>query len=167
MTLRTAISLRHETLSDLAFSAGARFDDAVELLASGRFAGAVYFFGFSAEMWLKLAAAHCRDPFITPTTAWDGAPIKRWMERNAPMIQRESYHSLEFWSEFIILFRDTSTTPLSSEMAGQLRHHVVRRLYQDWHVNIRYRALPVAEHDAWRVYQDAEWVRRNWTILWR
>lgn len=156
-------------LSDFVWAAEQRFQEAEELFVSRRFSGALYLLGLSAEMWLKLAAIHCHDRRVTAATSVAAhlGPIRLWMAVNFPLVQCESYHSVSFWAEYIIGFRARSGMPLPANTIGELRHHAVRRLFEDWRIELRYRAIPVSERHCWRAFQDVLWMRRNWTRFWR
>ncbi len=168
MGLRDEIVGTPETLSDLTAAADLRFRDGETLLNAGRYAGSVYLLGLSAEMWLKLAVFRYRG--IGPSVTVDSqlVPAKVWMKANCPAIGPEAYHSLSFWAEYLIRFREADGHPLSVQVRGLTRHHVVGRLYRDWKIDLRYRNLPVTERLATRVFQDAAWVRQaSRSVLWR
>jgi len=167
MALRDQILASVETLGDLVWAAERRFREGEELLVTNHEAGAVYMFGVSAEIWLKVSCFK----FIgaTPATPIDSllGPAKVWMKASAPMIDREAYHSLLFWVEYLLRRRREEGSALASELAGKLRHHVVSRLFLDWKIDLRYRHTLVTEQHAWRVYNDSAWLRQNWDTLWR
>lgn len=167
MPLRDDILRRRETLSDLIWAAEERFRDGEYLLGATRLSGAVYLLGLSAEMWLKAACFRLRG--ATPATPVIGqlGPAKAWMQAQAPGVQAESYHSLLFWAEYLIRFRAIHGPDLSSDLIGELRHHVSHRLYADWKIDLRYRFAPITDRQAWRVYNDVLWVRQTWLNLWR
>jgi hypothetical protein len=88
------------------------------------------------------------------------------MRANAPLVPSESDHSLVFWAEYVIRWR-TRGGGIARDLAGAIRHHVHRRLFWDWKIDLRYRFVPVSEAQAWRVYNDALWLRETWNTLWR
>lgn len=167
MTLREQIIGYPETLSDLAFAAETRYRDAEQLLEGGRWSGATYLLGIAAEMWLKTACFRARR--IAVATPMHGLlnPARVWMLAQAPSISHEGYHSLLFWSEYLIRWRAVHHFPISRTLAGDLRHHVASRLFSDWKIDLRYSNVGVRESHAWRVYNDASWLRSNWKMLWR
>lgn len=143
MTLRRQIIGSQETLTDVTWAAEQRFRDAETPFRAGRFAGAVYLFGLSSEMWVKLACFHLRG--ATPSTPVRGllGPARTWMRAQAPAIDPEQYHSLLFWCEYLIRLRHTRGLPMSARLAGLLRHHVANRLHSDWTIDMRYRSAAV------------------------
>ncbi len=168
MPLREQILSSPETLSDLAWAAQQRFREAETLLSASHFSGAVYLFGLATEMWLKIACFRSRGAGSATRVDGQLGPARLWMSENvAPPIPRESYHSLEFWAEYLIRWRQQHRVALSSDLTGQLRHHICRRLFFDWKIDMRYHAIPMSERDAWRVYNDAHWMRANFESLWR
>ena len=156
MTLRRQIIASPETLYDFTAAADTRCRDSQRLLVAGHFSGAVYLAGFACEMWLKLAAIRCHDRRAGPTSPVASylSPIRLWMAAHFPGVPHEAYHSLMFWSEYIIRFRSSSGDPLPALVAGELRHHATRRLFNDWKIDLRYRAIPVSDRHAWRVHGD-------------
>ena len=167
MTLRRQIVGSLETVPDLEWAAEARFRDAEALLLGERFAGCVYLLGFACEMWLKLAAFRLMGAGPVARVAPMLGAARTWMAAHSPAIGHESYHSLQFWAQFVILRRAAQGRALPAEVAGALRHHVVRRLYEDWRVELRYRRVAVDERQAWRVYNDTSWLRAIRESLWR
>ena len=167
MSLRTRILASPETLSELAWAAEQRFIEAETLINSRRLPGAVYLFGIASEIWLKLACFG----FLGngPASRVDGqlGPAKAWMQRNAPSVRHEGYHSLQFWADYLVLRRVERGNPLPKDLAGQLRHHVVNRLFWDWKVDVRYRVAILSDQDGRRVHHDAGWVRNVRDKLWR
>jgi hypothetical protein len=168
LAVRQEILARSETLSDLEWAAEERFREAEELLRAGHFSGAVYLFGLSCEMWLKLGCFRYRGAKITDPVLSQLGPAKAWMKIRYPLIQCESYHSLVFWVEYLIATRAASVNPLTSSAIGEARHHIVHRLFEDWKIDLRYRQVAsLSERQARRVYRDAAWVRQHWNALWR
>jgi len=164
MSLRDDILAVPETLSDLAWAAEQRFREAEELLSVQRFSGSLYLFGLASEMWLKLACFRSRAAKLTDTVQSQLAPAKTWMQLHVPGVSHEAYHSLLFWAEYLIRLRQGA---LSAERVGKLRHHVIKRLYNDWKIDVRYRSFAISQQAAWRVYNDATWIRESWNYLWR
>jgi hypothetical protein len=158
MTLREQIILSPETLSDLEWAARERFHEGEELLFSRRFSGAIYLLGLASEMWLKLSCFRFQGH--TPNVEVMGllGSAYQWMKIKAPHIDKESFHSLQFWAEYLILLRAEKGYPLPRRLIGQLRHHISNRLHNDWKIDMRYRIIALAENDALRVYNDVLWL---------
>jgi hypothetical protein len=172
MTLRDQIINSPETLSDVRWAAEQRFRDAEALLTAGRFTGAVYVLGLAAEMWLKGACLSLRG--LSPATRVSAAlaAARHWFEQHLataglPAIAHEGYHGLRFWAELAVALRRVGGSPLATDVVGQLRHHVVNRLYWSWKIDLRYAAIALSEREAWRVYNDVVWVRQAWRQLLR
>ena len=167
MGLRAVILASPETMSDLAWAAEQRYQDGITLLGAGRHAGAVYVFGLASEMWLKLASGKLLGHGPAAAVAGLLGPVRTWMHLNGSTVLPESYHSLRFWAEHLVLRRTSMGLPLAGRLAGELRHHVSHRLFEDWKIELRYRQVALAPPDALRVYHDATWVRQTWGQLWR
>jgi hypothetical protein len=161
--LRLQLDRWTETFSDLAASAEDRYRDAERLIVSGRHRGAVYFFGLAAEMWLKLASYRRFNAVASDPVGPHARNVRLFMDAHAPTTQRESGHSLSYWAEFLLL----ANRGMSRGHAGQLRHHVINRLFLDWKIELRYRPAAVSIEHARRVSMDAAWLRSNWDRLWR
>jgi hypothetical protein len=166
-TLRAQLAAWSETLSDLARSAEDRYGDAQRLLIAGRFVGAVYLLGLSAEMWLKLASYRLYGARAADPVGGYARQVQNFMAANAQGVNRGSGHSLQYWTEFILRFSAISGRLLSKEQSGRLRHHLLHRLFEDWDINLRYRPAPVPPELARRVFADAAWLRANWERLGR
>lgn len=167
MRLRDQILSSGETVSDFAWAAEQRFFDAEALLLESRYTGAVYLLGLGSEMWLKLACFRLLGAGPADLVSSYLGPAKIWMSTAAPGVKPESYHSLMFWAEYLIRWRGSKGKDLPSRLVGELRHHVNNRLFGDWKIDMRYRNLTVSDQHAWRVYNDAWWVRANWQDMWR
>lgn len=164
-SLRDQLAAWSETVSDLTVSAEDRYRDGLELIAAGRFRGAVYLLGLSAEMWLKLASYRLYAARAADLVGPHARRVADYMRLNAPGSDRESGHSLHYWAEFIILFCGRNGRLLSNEQAGRLRHHVINRLFEDWKIELRYRPTIVTGEQARRVLADAAWLRLHWERL--
>ncbi len=165
MSLRNQLSRWVETFSDIALSAEERFGDARELMIRGRHRGAVYLFGLASEMWLKLASYRLLGARASDPVGHYAHIARQFMDNNAMNIPRQPGHDLNFWGEFLILRRSQGAAPLSRVQAGQLRHHIMNRLYEDWEIQLRYRPAAVSPGHARRVFADAAWIRDNWENL--
>jgi hypothetical protein len=166
-TLREQVATWGETVTDLTVSADDRYRDGQELVAAGRFRGAVYSLGLAAEMWLKLACYRLYAARAADAVGPYARRVANFMQLNAPRTDRESGHSLHYWAEFIILFCARKGRLLSNEQAGRLRHHAVNRLYADWKIELRYRPAAVTADHARRVLADSAWLRLQWERLGR
>jgi hypothetical protein len=167
MGLRRQILSSTERMTDIVQSAEHRFREGESLLRVGHFDGAVYLLGLSSEMYLKLAVFRYLGSRPLTAIASLFGPARAWMHTNAPHIDPESFHSLRFWAEYLIRIRSARHQPLSISLTGDLRHHVVNRLFEDWKIEMRYRAPLVSNRHATRVYNDASWLRTHWNHLWR
>lgn len=167
MTLRSRILARQETLSDLAWAAEQRHREADALRLAGYPSGAIYLYGLASEMILKNACFRFLGSTAATTVQAQLGPARTWMKTNAPAVDPESYHSLIFWTDYLILRRLERGRPLSREFTGLLRHHVTNRLCFDWKIDVRYRFEDVNPLEASRVSADANWLKSEKDRLWR
>ena len=167
LTLRAQLETKRETLSDLAWAAEQRYREGRCLKDAGYSAGAIYLLGLASEMWLKFACFRFSGATLGSHVADMLAPAKKWMKIHCGEVDAEGYHSLRFWAEYLLLRRVSEGRPLDRVLAGQLRHHVMNRLFGDWRIDLRYNAVVVEPRLAARVLGDTRWLRLAFGTLWR
>jgi hypothetical protein len=163
--LRRQIDQIPETLQDFELASEQRYWDGAGLIAQGRALGGVYLLGYSVEMILKHSCF--RTNRGRPADAVGGffGPAKAWMKQHEVSIGPESYHSLWFWMMYLRGRRRELGRPLPQELDWSLVRRV-RRLYQCWSVELRYRPWIVSADVAKAVYDDATWMRDHRIRLW-
>ncbi|HTW93883.1 MAG TPA: hypothetical protein VMD30_03750 [Tepidisphaeraceae bacterium] len=167
MSLGDQIRNVPETLSDLALAAECRFRDAEELLTSGRNDGAVYLLGLACEMWLKLACFRLSGGSPSDRVHAFLRPAATWMQSHAAGVEEESYHSLAFWAEYLVLWRQVNGPAMPAHTADEIRVRIASRLFKAWNIQMRYREFGIPDAQAWSVYDDATWLRSVHDQIWR
>lgn len=165
MSYRFQISSQPETLQDFEVAADARYWDAVHLAVESRQHGAIYLFGYVAEIRLKLACfridrARPSDPIASLL-----GPVRTYQRRYLPTLKTENYHSLEFWLYLLRHKRTRLGQPLLPPFDQRLVQ-CVRRIHSSWRVEMRYRADSPSLQDMVNVYNDVSWLHTNAHLLW-
>ena len=155
---------QHEMLQDLILAAESRYWEGLELLTSGKVDGGVYLLGYVAEMLLKHACL--RIDGLGPLDPVTLGPQRTYGRHHFKHIAHESYHSVRFWGRVLLHRRRAVGNPLPGTIERELLRRV-RRLYQNWWYQIRYRSPLADATEAEQVYDDVTWLRDRGTSLWR
>jgi hypothetical protein len=160
---RLAVAEPFETWTGMERAAAQRFWDALVLATgeAGHEAGAIYLFGYVAEMLLKTAYFR----FIGVPVGQDIAPVLRAV-RNHSLWTGRNLHDLRSWIDFLIDIRQLQGQPLSPLTAGAIRQRVLA-VDAHWRESLRYtpQAATVIELD--ETFAGVEWLRDNHALLWR
>jgi hypothetical protein len=163
--LRWQLETTPETVADFELAAEARYWDGCQLITQGHMLGGIYLLGYSAEMILKHASFRIdRGRPGDPAGGFFG-PTRAWMQAHYPVVDREGYHNLHFWTFYLRARRRELGSPLPDELDWSLVR-CVRRLYSMWSVDLRYRDWIVGAAEAQRVYDDVTWLRDRRIHLW-
>jgi hypothetical protein len=154
-----------ETVADFDRAAEARYWEGCELVTQGRELAGVYLLGYTAEMILKHACFRTNRARPADPAAGLFGPIRNWMNLHQPLVQREAYHSLLFWMLYLRGRRRELGRPLPDPLDWELVRRI-RVLYQNWSVELRYRAWPVPPEAVRAVYDHVTWLRDARVGLW-
>jgi|SRR5687767_8998396 hypothetical protein len=163
--LRRRLEAVPEVLQDFDLAAEQKYWEGLELLLAGHRAGSIYVLGYEAEMILKYACFRALGH--RPGTAVAGlfGPAKKWMQIRRPMIRSEGYHSLWFWMHNLRATRRTLGNPMPIATDVEIVRRI-RRLYQIWWVEMRYRPDRAHAGEVLTVFDDVSWLRANRIQLW-
>lgn len=165
--LRSRLATRPETISDFTLAAQQKYWEGMELALAGRRGAAIYLMGYAAEMFLKIAAFRFDGATLADEIGPRLAPAATWMRNQFPgIVPPESYHSLLFWMEYLRAKRNNGGHPLNGDLEEELVRRV-RRLYQIWWCEMRYRPDQASESEIEHVYRDMTWLLDHFTLLWR
>jgi hypothetical protein len=131
----------NETISMLAQAARKRHRDAQVLHQNGRNAGAIYLFGYVAEMHLKVGAAKTRRARPTDSIHSYLTPLREHVRRTNPSLDCSGGHGLVFWA-----------IPVATVQPRVHRDRLMRAArYLDaaWDVSLRYRPDTMTARDVW------------------
>ena len=135
-------------------------------MAAGRDGGGIYLMGYCAEMWLKIACFRVEGAMPADVAGPYFGPARQFMRVRYPTIPWESYPSLIFWMYLLRERRRAQGRPLPEAVDWQLVRRV-RRLYQVWWVEMRYRPDQSQPMDVRAVYDEVTWLRDHYVALWR
>ncbi len=152
---------RPDSVREFRAAARERFADGLALAAAGRRTGAIYLWGYSAEMTLKAA-------YFTLTGLGEADPITL-ADHLFPAIERGrktfrldwprpgAGHNVRAWSELLIAERSARGVPypLRFRRALQRRGGVIELL---WRETLRYNPNVAYPHEVGRVRETAEWL---------
>ncbi len=163
--LRRQLDTTPETVADFELAAECRYWDGCQLLTQDHRIGGIYILGYTAEMILKHACF--RNDHARPADPAGGffGPIRAWMNLRYPLVDREAYHSLLFWTLYLRGKRREAGSPLPDELDWELLRRT-RRLYSIWSVDLRYRDWTVQAAEVQLVYDDVTWLRDTRIRLW-
>ncbi len=149
-------SLPFETWPNLKAAAETRYWDAMALAVSesDRAAGAIYLFGYAAEMLLK--AAYCQYNQRSPTD--DMYTFLRG--------DRLTVHPVLIIATALIDARRISGNPMNAGVATDLVFHATL-IDADRDVTMRYYDFPATKDELNDVLTSVEWMRENYTRMWR
>lgn len=165
---------RGETIQDIDTAADERYWEAYELAVQGRHFGAIYLFGYVAEMLLKSAGFRFDGALPGDYVATRLAPAKAYGRVRFPLVDPESYHSLQFWVAFLEEKRADAGRPLPAALSTELRTRT-GRVYDRWWVSMRYRAShlpplsisPISlNNELLQLIEDISWLKHNHLSLW-
>jgi hypothetical protein len=166
MPLRYELESQPETLSDFLLAADQKYLEGLELMAADRLGAGIYLMGFTAEMLLKAACFRFDGAGLGDEVADLLAPARDWLRSRLLRVDYESYHSLLFWCVLLQSKRSQSGRPLPLSLETELVG-CVRRLYDTWWIDMRYRPDQATPVQAQNVYNDTTWIMDNYSSLWR
>jgi len=145
-----------ETWAVLHRAAEERFRDGMEL-ATGhweRLTGAIYLFGYVAEMILKVAIFRTRN--------WSGQhPINISWFKNYASHKCYNLHDIDGLANLLIDERRSNNNPFDPVFAAELVHNA-KTVSANWRETLRYRSIAAQHAELSEVFQSVEWLR-----LWR
>ncbi len=152
---------RVDCISEFRTAARQRFDDALALSAAGRRTGAIYLWGYTAEMILKAAYFSFLGLTETDPISWN-KDLKAAIDRGRSMFRiawpREGAgHNVRAWAELLVAER-ASTAPAA--YAGSWGRDVQKqgqRIYEVWRETLRYHKNFACLYEMRQARQAAEW----------
>jgi hypothetical protein len=167
MTLRFELEQCPETIQEFELAAQQKYDEALDLMVSGKGGAGIYLMGYVAEMLLK--NAYFRFIGLRPADRIDESRRVPARRRGEALLGRgscEGYHSLRFWTLLLIHERGRTGRLLPIEIRNRFVH-CTRRLYQHWWIGMRYRYDRCDTRHVRTVFSDVNWLRDHYLRLWR
>ena len=154
---------RPESIREFRASAQQRFDDALSLAISGRRTGAVYLWGYSAEMLIKAAYFSAIGMPETDTITWAnhiGPAIIKGRGLAIVWPGNGAGHNVRAWSELLVVERNSSATSYPISFSLEIRKHS-GRIEQLWSEVLRYHSNIPYRYEMNQVREAAEWLLAN------
>lgn len=169
LLLRDRIRRNNPSVQGFELAAESRLNDAVKLLIADRLLGAIYLFGYAAEIYLKSAVYRRLGARPTaPAHVMFRKAKEKAKELGLPKHkkQEESGHGLLYWARLLWSLPSSDGRELGSDECYTLYRHV-RRIQDRWTVDMRYSTDMSSKLEAETVKASVEWIRRNRAVLWR
>ena len=171
MTLRERYALQPETLQEFELAWELRYAEGRQLIVGqsdqNTVATGIYLLGYVAEMILKVAYFRFYKPETGNMISSRLFPTRERAKNEGLVIDDEKFHSLAFWLTMLLYEREQERRPIRpKELELNLRRRI-DRLYQNWWVDMRYRAAPATVQDGLDVLEDVTWLIKHHTHLWR
>src|SRR5947209_17216833 len=151
-----------ESIREFRASAQKRFDEGLALAGQGRRTGAIYLWGYAAEMTLK--AAHFRFTGLAETD------VITWHGHILPAIHlgRVNYgiawptqgqgHNVRAWAELLVLERAATPGAAYGQQFGQDVQACGQGIGQLWRETLRYHKNVAYSYEVSQVRDAAEWL---------
>lgn len=159
---------RPECIREFRAAARLRFNDGLSLAGQGRRTGAIYMWGYSAEMALK-AAYFSLTLADTVTLMW-GTHIQPAIQhgRNAHSIPWPNHgqgHNVRAWSELLVAERASLPGRAYDAVSGRQIQTCGQRIGLLWSETLRYHDNLAYPHEVTQVRLAAEWLLANLQTL--
>jgi hypothetical protein len=159
--------LSPDTVTRLERAAHQRFASAEVLRTQSRHLAALYFYGYSAEMWLS--AAYFRSAGFGPHEPIDRDTRHRRMVQarqlrldSGGLVMNSDPHPLVGWARFLEWQRSASGA-LAPADAQRLKEAVNKaiEIYNYWRPELRYKVVEITEPQLKVVRSAATWLKEN------
>jgi len=172
LPLRPRLAGRAETILEVETAAHDRLVDTLGLIVEAQYHGAVYIAGYVAEILLKTAWVRFTGGLGSTLlySSFASAPLRlnHLYSVHRPGIvvpAKESFHSIQFWRDLLILERASAGNPYTRAFEGVLVLNT-DQLYDLWWVEARYRHNDATLLEATTAYDLTDWVLKNHSALW-
>jgi hypothetical protein len=168
MLLRERIRSVPLLVQEMDLAAKRRHQEAVTLLLSRNFSGAVYLLGYEAEMLLKsavyrrLGARPNSQAHVFFRRACKTAQDAALAGHQG---QFESGHGLLYWARLVWSLQGPRGQGVPPDLRRTLFRHVWR-IEARWAVEMRYSADPGSKDEVMTVLRSVEWIARHRIALW-
>jgi hypothetical protein len=153
-----------ESIREFRATARQRFEDGLALRAAGQRTGAIYLWGYTAEMILKAAYFALIGLGETDVVTWKrhlSPAISDGRTKGIIWPNAEAGHNVRAWAELLVAERASSPAtafqpPLDLEVQGY-----ARQIEQLWRPMLRYHKNFAYRHEVKQVHEAAEWFLVN------
>jgi hypothetical protein len=151
-----------ESIREFLASARQRFDDGLALVSQGRRTGAIYLWGYSAEMTLKAAYFRLIGLGTTEVITWAGRILPA-IERGRNVLgiawpKAGQGHNVRAWAELLVAERAATPGAAYAPPFGQEVQAQGQRVGQLWSESLRYHKNLAYPSEVKQVREAAEWL---------
>jgi hypothetical protein len=157
-----------ESIREFRASAQRRFDEGMALAANGYRTGAIYLWGYSAEMLLKAAYFSVLGRAETAGLDWRGdifPAIRVGRGRGIAWPQQGQGHNVRAWAELLVLERAVTPAAAYPASFGQEVQACGQTIGQLWSETLRYHKNVAYWYEMNQVREAAEWLLANRNAL--
>jgi hypothetical protein len=145
-----------ETVTAFLDAARERFAEGTLLLNSGHHGGAVYLFGYVAELVLKAVAyRHFGTGDSVTIQKSDRTAVEDLMKQDA--LVPKGHHDILKWAKYVVLKKGSLTGMPYPQLYGMEIESRADLIDRWWAPQLRYHILPLAFAEALAVQQAARW----------
>jgi hypothetical protein len=168
MPRRLLARCQPDSIREFRAAARRRFDDAQELAGRGRRTGAVYLWGYAAEMTLKAAYFSLAGLGEADVLTWPGhlrPAIARGRSLGVAWPTPGEGHNVRAWAELLVTVRAPAPARAYPVPFGQEVQRYGQRLGHLWRETLRYRKNHAYPHEVRQVREAAEWFLTHSSML--
>jgi hypothetical protein len=160
---------RPDSIREFRAAARQRFDDGLELAGRGRRTGAIYLWGYSAEMTLKAAyfalTGVASATALTLKTDITPAINRGKTTHRIAWATHGQGHDVRSWAELLVLERAALPGKAYPVEIGRHVQLCGQRIGAHWSESLRYHKNVAYEFEMRQVREAAEWLLANSEIL--
>lgn len=159
---------RPDSIREFRAAARQRFDDALALAAAGRRTGAIYLWGYTAEITLKAAYFSLIGFAETDVITWKAhllPAIARGRGLGVPWPNQSPGHNVRAWAELLVMVRALSPATAFAPLFGLDVQKRGQRIEELWRETLRYHQNYAYLYEVRRVREAAEWFLANSHVL--
>jgi hypothetical protein len=145
-----------------------RYDDALTLASTGHRTGAIYLWGYSAEMILKAAYFSLIGLAETDVITWQAylrPAIQRGQAMGISWPPQGAGHNVHAWAELLVTVRALSPVTAYAIPFGLDVQRYGQRIGQLWRETLRYSKNQAYLYEVRQVRDATEWLLVNSSIL--
>jgi hypothetical protein len=153
-----------ESIAEFRASATARYEEALSLSTQGYRTGAIYLWGYAAEMILKAAYFRLIGRAYADVLAMPGdinAAIANGIALGIAWPPHGRGHNVRAWSEFLVVKRATLPGAAYPTAFGRRVQQSGQTIGQLWNETLRYHKNVAYPHEVRQIRYSVEWLLTN------
>ncbi len=152
-----------DSIHEFRAAARIRYDDGLVLAATGQRTGAVYVWGYAAEMTIKAEYFSFIGLKEKDKITWNGhlkPAIQSGQAMNIFWPNQGAGHNVRAWTELLILTRAQTGTSYPSKLSLEVQKRS-QRIEHLWKETLRYHKNFAYQHEVRQVRESIEWFLVN------